>query len=202
MRIDKVILRAFLSTLVAIIALLAFMVGALVTVFPSTMMSISYDFGNDAASIRYAKRAYKWFDDAYYMEFAFGVAVGLDDNASIEECGIALTEETEYFTDYCARKNAELPDSVQSEYDEYVFGKIAVAKYKQGRKEEAVNYAFDTVKGGFPLDNAVAAVLYTAVISKDTMTKEMIKNMMKQKQAEVPEGDRAYFDKMFALASK
>ena len=76
MRVDKVIFKAFISTLTAIILLFAFMFSVLALAFPSTMMQISYDFGRDKSSIRYARRAYKWFDDTYYMAYAMEVAIG------------------------------------------------------------------------------------------------------------------------------
>ena len=63
MRVDKVILKAFIGTVSAIILLFAFMFGVLALAFPSTMMYLSYDFGRDKTSIRYAERAYDWFDD-------------------------------------------------------------------------------------------------------------------------------------------
>ena len=51
MSVDKVILRAALSTLAAILILFAFMILSLTYIFPSTMMGITYDLGMDGASI-------------------------------------------------------------------------------------------------------------------------------------------------------
>ena len=206
MRVDKVILKAFLSTLAAIVILFAFMFGVLVAAFPSTMMHISYDFGCDQSSIRHAKRAYRWFNDTSYMAYAMEVAIGIDDQEKIEECGTVLVEDEAYFAKYCDEKYAALDERVQasmrSTYDQYVYGKIAVAKYKQGKTQDAVNYAFSTLKGGFPYDNAVAAVLYTA-LSRDQATVDMVKGKMNELQAnEFVEGEKAYFDEMLALASK
>lgn len=206
MRVDKVILKAFLSTLAAIVILFAFMFGVLVAAFPSTMMHLSYDFGCDQSSIRYAKRAYRWFDDTSYMAYAMEVAIGIDDQEKIEECGTALVEDETYFAKYCDEKYAALDERVQanmrSTYDQYVYGKIAVAKYKQGKKEDAVDYAVNTLKGGFPYDNAVVAVLYTA-LGNDKATVDMIKGKMNEMQADkFAEGEKAYFDEVLALANK
>ena len=166
------------------------------------MMQLSYDFGQDESSIRYAERAYSWFDDTYYMAYAMEVAIGCDNSEKIEACGTALVEDTEYFAQYCKEKDETLPAAVKSTYEQYVYGKIAVAKYEQNKKEEAVNYAFDSLKGGFPLDNAAVAVLYTAKLSNDQATVDMIKGKMEQQQAFIAETDKAYFDKMLALASE
>lgn len=202
MRVDKVILKAVISTLSAILVLFGFMFVVLISAFPSTMMQLSYDFGKDESSIRYAERAYSWFDDTYYMAYAMEVAIGCDNSEKIEACGTALVEDEAYFTQYCKEKNETLPAAIKSTYEQYVYGKIAVAKYEQNKKEEAVNYAFDSLKGGFPLDNAAVAVLYTAKLSNDQATVDMIKGKMEQQQASIAETDKAYFDKMLALASE
>jgi hypothetical protein len=200
MRIDKVILKAFISTFSAIVLLCAFMVGVLALAFPSTMMHLSYDFGQDKSSIKYAERAYNWFDDTYYMAYAMEVAIGCDNQEKIETCGEALVKDEPYFTQYCAEKQANLPATMKTRYEDYLYGKIAVAKYEQGKKEEAVEYAFASLKGGFPLDNAVAAVFYAAM--NDQATVDMIKGKMNMQAPSIADGDKAYFDQMLALMGK
>lgn len=194
MRVDKVILKAFISTLAAIVLLFAFMFGVLALAFPSTMMHLSYDFGRDKSSIRHAERAYRWFDDTSYMAYAMEVAIGSDNQEKIETCGETVVADAEFFTEYCVEKQASLPESVTTRYEDYLYGKIAVAKYEQGKKEEAVNYAFDSLKGGFPRDNAVVAVYYASL--GDQATVEMIKGKMNDQASSIAEGDKAYFDKM------
>lgn len=202
MRVDKVILKAFLSTLAAILLLFAFMFGVLAAAFPSTMMQLSYDFGKDASSIRYAERAYRWFDDTSYMVHALEVAIGSDNQEKIEQCGLIVVEDTEYFMQYCAEKDARLPDEISMTYEQYVYGKIAVAKYTQGKKDEAIEYAFSTLQGGFPQSNAVVTVLYTAHGVGDYETKNLIKGKMEQLQADgFNDKDKAYFDSVLASMS-
>ena len=202
MRVDKVIFKAFISTLTAIILLFAFMFSVLALAFPSTMMQLSYDFGRDKSSIRYARRAYNWFDDTYYMAYAMEVAIGSDNQRMIEECGQIVVEDEAYFTQYCAEKQEKLSGVVEVSYEDYLYGKIAVAKYEQGKKEEAVVYAFDSLKGGFPRDNAVVAVFYTAITKDDQATVDMIKGKMEEQASNVAEGDKAEFDKMLGLMSE
>ena len=197
MRVDKVILKAFISTLSAIVLLFVFMFSVLALAFPSTMMQLSYDFGRDASSIRYAQRAYEWFDDTYYMAYAMEVAIGSDNQEMIEKCGEIVVGDETYFTQYCEEKQASLPDTVDVRYEDYLYGKIAVAKYEQGKNVEAVNYAFDSLKGGFPRDNAAVAVFYTASNDKDTV--DLIKGKMKEQESSITDADKAYFDTMLAF---
>ena len=205
MRVDKVIIKAFISTFSAIVLLFGFMFGVLSLAVPATMMELSYDFGRDETSIRYAERAYDWFADPYYMAYAMEVAISSDNQEKIETCGEELTKDEEYFTQYCAEKQAALDTQadllgVTMNYEDILYGKIAVAKYKQGKKEEAVNYAFDTLKGGFSLDNSVMAVFYSAVGDQDTVN--MIKGKMNERAVNVAEEDKATFDEMLARMSK
>ena len=199
MRIDKVILRAAVSTLVAIAALLAVMLLALCFIFPSTLMYITYDLGMDGASIRYAKRAYAYTSDVAYIAFATEVAIGLDDYAQIEACGEELIDD-ENFDGYCEEKNALIASD--GGYGQYVFGQICVAKYNQGEKTEAIEKAFALVGNGFPKNNAVAAVLLTAISADDTQTVQEVKGKMNEmNSSEFSDSDKEYFDALLALAN-
>ena len=199
MRVDKIVFKAFLSTLSAILLLFVFMFSVLIAAFPSTMMYLSYDFGKDASSIRYAERAYKWFDDTSYMAHALEVAIGSDDQEKIEQCGLIVVEDAEYFTQYCEEKDVALSGKVSMEYAQYVYGKIAVAKYTQGKKEEAIAYAFDTLQGGFPQSNAAVTLLYTAHSAGDNETKNLIKGKMEELQVDgFSDTDKAYLESLLA----
>lgn len=197
MRIDKVILRAAVSTLAAIAALLALMFLALCFIFPSTLMNITYDLGMDGASIHYAKRAYSYTGEVAYIAFATEVAIGLDDYAQIETCGEELIDD-ENFDGYCQEKNALIASD--GGYGQYVFGQICVAKYNQGEKKDAIEKAFALVGNGFPKNNAVAAVLLTAISADDTQTVQEVKEkMIAMDDSAFSALDKEYFDALFAL---
>ena len=199
MRVDKVILRAALSTLAAIAALLAVMLLALCFIFPSTMMHITYDLGLDGASIRYAKRAYDYTSDVAFIAFATEVAIGVNDYAQIETCGEELIAD-ESFNAHCAQKNALIASD--GGYEQYVFAQVCVAKYRQGEKTEAIDKAFALVGGGFPKNNAVAAVLLTALSQEDGDAVSEVKEKMNEMDASAfSASDREYYDALLALAN-
>ncbi len=199
MRVDKVILRAALSTLAAIAALLAAMILALCFIFPATMMRITYDIGMDGASIRYAKRAYDYTSDVYFIAFATEVAIGLHDYAQIETCGEELIADKD-FNAHCAQKNALIES--EGGYEQYVFGQVCVAKYLQGEKTEAIEEAFALVGSGFPTNNAVAAVLLTALSKEDSSEVHALKEKMNEMDASAfSASDREYFDALLDLAN-
>ena len=199
MRFDKVILRAALSTLAAIAALLAVMILALCFIFPSTMMHITYDMGLDDASIRYARRAYAYTSDVSFIAFATEVAIGLGDNVQIETCGEELIED-DHFTAHCEKKNALIAS--EGGYEQYVFGQVCVAKYRQGEKTEAIDKAFALVGNSFPQNNAVAAVLLTALSQEDEAAVTTVKEKMNEMNASTfSASDKEYYDALLALAN-
>ncbi|MBQ7369331.1 MAG: hypothetical protein IJW60_06475 [Clostridia bacterium] len=199
MRIDKVILRAALSTLAAIAALLAAMTLALCFIFPSTMMRITYDLGMDGASIRYADRAYAYTGDVYFIAFATEVAIGEENDAQIELCGEKLIADEE-FAAHCQKRNEQVAS--EGGYEQYVFGQVCLAKYRQGKKTEAIDKAFAFVESSFPKNNAIAAVLLTALSQGDDDTVQAVKTKMNEMDAgEFSETEKEYFETLLALAN-
>ncbi len=161
MSVDKVILRAFLSTLAAIGTLFLFMIIALCAVFPSTMMEVTYNLGMENSSIHFAERAYKGSEDIYYIAYATEVAIEEGKNGKIVSCGEKFIED-KAFAGYCQRKG----DS----YSQFIYGKVCVSKYLKGDKQAAIDFAKGTLSGAFPKNNALVAVLITAIEQKDTDT--------------------------------
>ncbi|MBQ8295941.1 MAG: hypothetical protein IJX87_05865 [Clostridia bacterium] len=195
MRVDKVIIRALLSTLVAIAVLFGFMLLTLLCVYPSTMMKITYDLGMNGSSIRNATRAYQRTDDIYYIAYAMDVAIECDDYDQILSCGEKLIADDE-FAQHCEEKNADWGEGA---YQQYIYGQICVSEYKEGKAEQAVERAF-TLKGeGFARNNAVVMLLIDVLKDKDKQTAETIKGKLEMTQADVSAEDGAYVQEMLAL---
>lgn len=198
MRVDKVILRAALSTLAAIVGLIAFMIVTLSFLSPWTMMNITYDLGMDGSCIRNAKRAYNMTDDVYYAAFATDVAIGKGDDEKVVECG-ALFIADDDFGAYCAEKTAQWTD-IAGTYDQYVYAQVSLARYRLGDKDGALATAFSGLDGGFAENNAVVAVLVTALAAGDTDTVGAIEVKMNEMQTQISEEQAEYFGKMLELA--
>lgn len=175
MGVDKVILRAFLSTLAAILLLVAFLLVALIGLFPSTMMEITYDLGMEASSIKYAERAYDRGESIKFIAHATTVAIELDDYAKINACGERYITDDE-FSDYCLEIRED--ESAADAYRQYVQSQVCVAKYKSGEKSAAVTRAFELIGNTFPEGNAVIAVLLQANSEQDVVTVNEIKGKM------------------------
>ena len=198
MSVDKVILRAALSTLAAILILFAFMILSLTYIFPSTMMGITYDLGMDGASITCAKRAYARADEVYYIGFATEVAILADDFEEIDECGSKLIK-NERFAAYCEEKNGELGSEINGSYGQYVYGQVSIAKYRLGKTTAAVETAFEGVGSSFPKNNAVVALLFTVKAENDGETLNRIQAKMNEMADGLSGEAKAYFDELKAV---
>ena len=196
MRVDKVILRAVLSTLSSIVILFCVLILALSFLFPSTMMRVTYDLGMDKACIRNAKRAYALYGgDIYFIAYATEVAIIGDYTEKIAVCGTKLLADDE-FAQYCARRDEETASA--GGYAQYVCGQVCLAKYELGEKQQALDTASAWVNNAFPQNNALAAVGLRAKMKgdQDTVTK-VLEKMNEISKGELAQGDRAYLDGIF-----
>lgn len=197
MSVDKIILRAVLTTLASIAILFLFMLTALVCVYPQTMMKLTYDLGMEDASIWFAEISYDRSHEINYIAHAAEVAIGQRDYEKIDSCGERLIKD-DAFDDFCEIKNAKGPQNAELTYEQYVYGQVCIAKYERARVTEAVERAFALVgDNAFPKNNAVVAVLITALQHNDADTVSLIKGKMKQMQVRAE--DEAYFNAILAL---
>jgi hypothetical protein len=166
MGFNKIVAKAILSTLAAIAILCATLSLLLVYLYPSTVMQLSYDLGMDKASIQHANTAYERSGEKeiYYIAFATEVSIGLNDSESIEACAEKLIGNSE-FKAYCEAKDKT--SNVAGEYAQYYYGQLYLAKYKNGKAQDAIDGAFATLNGGFPANNAVGVVLIAAINASD-----------------------------------
>ena len=99
MRVDKVIARAALSTVAAILLLCAMMIATLCLAFPQTVMKLTYDLGMDGASVKFATIAYERSENnVYYIAYATEVAIGAEDYENVRSCGKTFVQDKEAFT--------------------------------------------------------------------------------------------------------
>lgn len=206
MRIDRVIIKAMLSTLMAIIVLCAVMFAALVFLFPSTMMGISYNVGLDDASAWFAGRAYKQQTRIYYIAYATEVAIGTGDPENIEKYGDLFIAD-DGFAEYCEQLDRdESVENASGTYAQYIYGQVCAAKYRLNKKDEALELAFSVNREAFPPNNAVAAVLAASVGKNDGPVIEEILSRMRRLKTEqetartFSDDDLVYLGKLIELA--
>ena len=190
MRVDKVILRAALSTLAAIFSLFIFLTALLCFVYPSTVMELAYDVGMDSVSIRFALNTYERTDDVYFLAYATEVAISSDDKAKIESCGKRLLAD-DGFEAFCLAKDGNTDGAMG--YGEYIQRTLSITQYELGKISEAIDTALAATKG-FPENNAFAGLLLTAMKGGDLATVEQMKGKMNEMSVgSFSESERDYY---------
>ena len=194
---DQIIKRAALRTLAAIGILIVVTVLALVLLFPSTMMNITYDLGMENASVNYAMQAYKRNGQIEYVARATETAILADNDEKIGECaGEFIAHED--FTAYCALRDAQV--NADGAYKQYVYGQFALAQYRQGNAATAVNTAVSALgENAFPKNNAFVALALQVLMANDANTKMMIQSKMEELDNGLSAADKAYLDELVAL---
>ena len=178
MRIDKVILRAVLSTLAAMAVLCALLFATLCFAFPSTMMKLTYDLGMDGASIDFASTAYSRSGGVYYAAYATEVAIGAGDDGKIVSCGKLLIADDEFST-YSSDRNA-LANQVDGVYEQYIYGKICAAEYRLGNPDTALSDAQAFVPVAFPANNALITLTLEVIKHGDEETATAVLGVLRE----------------------
>ena len=208
MRLDKVVLRAVLSTLLGIFTLLFLLVLSSFCFFPSTLMEVSYNLGMDSHAEYYAYRSYKGSGELQYLVLAFDIANSEKDYEKIELYASKMVKDDE-FSAYCKKidkkmEGSEYEDSL-SAYEEYVYGCLYSAKFRLNKKTEAIEGAFTRVVEHFPTNNSVMKVLLASLLKGDLESAEVILNRLNELKTNLPstydERDEEYLQEMINLAN-
>ncbi len=192
MKTDKIILRAAISTLIAIVILLLFMFGTMCAFFPSSMVKITYNLGMEKSSIHFAERAYKNGDDVFFIAQATETAIESGNGEKILSCGQKLIADDE-FTAYCDEKeNGE-------EYKRMIYGSVCVAQYGAGEKAKALDGACACLSGDFPTEkNPLVSLLIKAISAED---KDFVREILGKLETLSVEGaQKTYLDEAIKWA--
>lgn len=202
MRLDKVIVKAALSTLGAVLALLVILLAALSLIFPQTMMEFTYSVGMEGASIHFAKCSYDRSGDVYYIAYAFETAVGAGDYANVDACGERLIADEDEFVSYCDARTQILPEGATGTYQEYVYRQVCTAKYRCGNAQGAIERALQLCgEKRFARNNALVAVIVAAMGQKDGQTiNGAIAAMQSINAAELSAEDSEYLGQVVSAA--
>lgn len=209
MRLDKIIVKAFLKTLAAALALLCILFAVLAIAFPHTMMDFTYSLGMDKASVSFAITSYERFHRVDYIAMGADTALAANMHEKANEClEYLITDED--FDDYCNTRNESLPEQAKgTTYQAYYIRQLCLAKYSMGDGEGAVNRAIELMDGTFVSGNPLVAVLAQARMDGQAgvPTVKAVYNKMKALKDTETYGnyateDKAYFDQVYVSAEK
>ncbi len=210
MRLDKVVLRAMLSTIASIAILFVIFIVFSLFFFPVTLMNLSYNLGMDNSAQYYANRAYRMSDQIEYAVFAFDIAVNQNDDEEIVKYGEKVASDDE-FDEYCILRDEEMKEAYSPEilaelppYRQYVKGNLYAAMYREGDKQSALDGAFLELENECPRGNAVLKVLLSAIGENDQDSLRQILLFLQEKQVSnnYNETDLAFLHTMIEVAER
>lgn len=167
MRIDRLIVKTVVSTLIATLILLVAMFGILSLCFPQTMMKITYSMGFDKSSVNFSVTAYERFGMAEYAGYGADVALQANLHGQAESCIESLIA-NERFDAYCDQRNEQLTgEQRNTTMQAYYRRQLCLSIYWQGDGERAVNRALELMGDTFAAGNPLVEVIRYARIDSE-----------------------------------
>lgn len=203
-RIDKIIVRAAISTFAAAVMLIAILFGVLALAFPQTMMDLTYSLGMDKACVNYAITSYARFDAVEYIAKGADTALAAQMYDKADKCLEYLVSD-EDFDKFCEQKNQTVVDGLSDvDYRGYYLRQLCVAKYRAGKGKDAVDRACGLLNGSFAAGNPLVAVLAEARIDQGKglptvqyAYEKMTGVLSGEEYANYSEADKAYFQQIY-----
>lgn len=168
--LEKIVVKSAVKTVLAILAVLVVVFAVFNFAFPQHMATFTENIGNYSLAVKYASLRYSYTGDSMDLARCFEDSVSLGNDDYIIKYGEELVAKDD-FASVCERKEEEFfelndkyfGEDVAYDYNQRVKGKLAVAYYRGGEVEKAVNYAL-AANGceSFASGNALVS-LYLAV---------------------------------------
>ncbi len=196
---SKVILKTALKTLLVVVVVVLVAFGVASLGFPSDMAGLCEKSGNYSMATGYASLSYTYSKDVNDLNRCFTDSVYAGNDSDIVKFGDKLIAD-EKFTEVCESitvikvKIGDEEIEVPIDYKQYVYGRLAAAKYRSGKKDEALELAKTAMEevSDFPKNNALAILSLQVSESGD---KDMADKLLLEVQTRTPaDEDKAYYD--------
>ena len=209
MRLDKIILKAFLQTLAAALLLMGISLGVVCLAFPQTMMDVTYSMGMDEASVNYALTSYERFGAVDYIVRAADTALEAKLYEKAEECLEKLIAD-EGFESACeAMDRANEAAGKPTGYRAYYYRQLCLVKYEVGKTTEAVDCAVRFMGGKFESGNPLITVLAAARVDGQAGQATLVYALQQMERLQTngvydgyEDADKAYFGQVLNTLKK
>lgn len=156
-----------LVTLVAALVVLFVVFLILSFVAPAAMSRLTGDIGMYKCSAWYASLQYAdGAGDIEYAERAMEMSARAGNEEGVVRYGVAFLSD-ERFSTYCAEKESSEEYILPEKYGQHVYGRVGVAHYRVGHKDEGLELVFSVNTESFDKYNAVTDLGYEIIVCKD-----------------------------------
>ncbi len=163
---NKLILKTAIITLVSAISVCVMATCAVTLFFPEKTASATAKMGMYGVSANFQEIAYNRAPSISRLGTLVDYAAASNNYSLLRKhCPTLLSAKN--FETYAARRDSLAGENVTGGYKQFVSGSYAVALYRGGRDEQAVEVATAAVGSGYPVNNAVQYLLYESADRED-----------------------------------
>ena len=162
----KLVLKTAGITLAAAIVLFALVTVIMIFAAPAKTAAIATDLRLFGAATDLQERAYEKDPSVNNLGILIDYASAANDNARLETYCPAMLEHAD-FAAYRDFRNAKKTVSVTGEYGDYVSGTYAVALYKNGKKNAALDAVRNSFGAEYGQNSAAEYLLFSAMEQPD-----------------------------------
>lgn len=165
---EKLVVKTAVKTVLILLGIIVAVFAVFNFAFPQHMATLTESMGNYSLSVKYAWLRYTYTGDGDDLSRCFDDSVLLGNDKYVIQYGEELTNLND-FERICEKKNERM--GVGYDYRHYVLGKLAVANYNTGKKQEAVELAAEANgTKSFAYGNALMSLSSVARSAKDADT--------------------------------
>ncbi len=165
--ITKLVFKTMIVTLLSIVgaAIVFFLIISFTA--PAAMARLTRDLGMYSQSAWFSSLQYaEGRGDIENIELAMNCAAVAGDEQKVAEYGAMFIADAR-FSEYCAaREEAEEGEFLES-YTQYVYGRVSVARYRIGQKQEGLDLALSVNRTSFDEYNAVTDLVNEVIVVGD-----------------------------------
>ena len=165
--ITKLVFKTMIVTLLSIVgaAIVFFLIISFTA--PAAMARLTRDLGMYSQSAWFSSLQYaEGRGDIENIELAMNCAAVAGDEQKVAEYGAMFIADVR-FSEYCAaREEAEEGKFLES-YTQYVYGRVSVARYRIGQKQEGLDLALSVNRTSFDEYNAVTDLVNEVIVVGD-----------------------------------
>lgn len=163
---NKLILKTAIITLVCAISVSVMAICVTTLFFPEKTASATAKMGMYGVSANFQEIAYNRAPSISRLGTLVDYAAASENDSLLRKhCPTLLSAKN--FQKYAAYRDSLAGENVTGAYAQFVSGSYAVALYRDGREEQAVEVAASAVGNEYPLNNAVQYLLYESADGED-----------------------------------
>lgn len=165
--ITKLVFKTMLVTLLSIVGVAVVFFLIISFTAPAAMARLTRDLGMYSQSAWFSSLQYAdGRGDIENIELAMTCSSLAGDEAGVAEYGAAFIADSR-FAEYCTAREEEEAGKYRKSYTQFVYGRVSIAYYRIGEKEDGLELALSVNRTSFDEYNAVTDLVNEVIVKGD-----------------------------------